>query len=77
LADWGADVIELDEADRSHGPITAKAVTVLRQIDKEIRVNSGGTRSLDDVVRTLAAENVPVTRTRFDELVSKASSATL
>jgi hypothetical protein len=77
LADWGADVVELDDVNRSHGPITAKAVTVLRQIDKEIRDNSGGTHSLDDVVRKLAAENIPVTRTRFDELVTKASSASL
>jgi len=77
LADWGAEVVELDEVSRSHGPITAKAVTVLREIDQEIRTNSGGTHSLDDVVKTLAADDGPVTRARFDELVDKASSAAL
>ncbi|MEQ8860812.1 MAG: hypothetical protein RIC56_19375 [Pseudomonadales bacterium] len=77
MADWGSEVVDLDEVNRSHGPIAAKAVIVLREIDQEIRANSGGTHSLDDVVRTLAADDGPVTRARFDELVTKASSATL
>ncbi len=76
LAEWGADVTEL-EVDRSHGPITAKAVGVLREIDAEIQAGSGGSHSLDDVVQALAAEDGPVTRERFDELVDEATRAAL
>ena len=74
LAEWGAEVRNL-EVDRSHGPITAKAVGVLRDIDRSIRSDSAGTHSLDDVVRALAAEDVPITRERFNELVAKAASS--
>jgi hypothetical protein len=72
LAKWGKDVTEL-EVDRSHGPITARAVGRLREIDRDIRSKSNGTRSLDDVVRALAADNNRVTRQRFEELVENAS----
>ena len=65
------------EVDRSYGPITAKAVGVLREIDRSIRSDSGGTHSLDDVVRALAADDALITRARFDELVVKAASAGL
>jgi len=74
LAEWGEDVTDL-EVDRSHGPITARAVGRLRQIDRDIRSRSNGTRSLDDVVRALAADNSRVTRQRFEELVESASQA--
>ncbi|MDA0822390.1 MAG: hypothetical protein O3C28_08200, partial [Proteobacteria bacterium] len=72
LAEWGKDITEL-EVGRSHGPITARAVGRLRQIDRDIRSKSNGTRSLDDVVRALAADNNRVTRQRFEELVENAS----
>ncbi len=74
LAEWGKDVADL-EVDRSYGPITARAVGRLRQIDQDIRSKSHGARSLDDVVRALADDDRPVTRQRFEELVAKASQA--
>jgi hypothetical protein len=76
LADWGARAPIL-EVDRSYGPVTAKAVGVLREIDRSIRSGSNGSHSLDDVVRALAADHGPITRARFDELVSKATEADL
>jgi predicted metalloprotease with PDZ domain len=39
--------------DRSHGPRTARAVQLFRELDAEIRARSKGRRSLDDVVRAL------------------------
>lgn len=71
LAEWGKDVESLD-VERSHGPITAKAVGRLRLIDKEIREQSGGRRSLDDVVRTLATTDGEITREAFAAAVEQA-----
>ena len=71
LAEWGKDV-ELLDVERSHGPITAKAVGRLRLIDKEIREQSGGRRSLDDVVRTLATTDGEITREAFAAAVEQA-----
>ena len=76
LAEWGKDVQKLD-VERSSGPVTARAVGVLREIDRDIRRNSGGTRSLDDVARALAADEGPVTAQRFEDLVTEMSVAPL
>ena len=70
MAKWGTEAETL-EVERSHGPITAKAVARLRQIDQEIRLRSNGQRSLDDVVRALAQEKGPITRERFEVLVQQ------
>ncbi len=70
LAKWGEEAETLD-VDRSHGPITARAVARLREIDAEIRERSGGRRSLDDVVRGLASDDGEITRERFAELVEQ------
>ncbi len=72
LARWGKEAGSL-EVENAKGPVTARAVGVLRDIDQRIRESSKGARSLDDVVRALAAENKPVTRKRFDALVEKMS----
>jgi len=74
LADWGKEAPGLD-VPRASGPVTARAVGVLRGIDREIRAKSGGARSLDDVVKALAAEDAPVTVERFNALVSRMSTA--
>ncbi len=74
LAAWGKDVKRLDVA-RSHGPITARAVGKLREIDQSIRSKSHGKHSLDDVARALAAEKRKITQQRFDALVSELSQA--
>ncbi len=74
LADWGKEAASLD-VPRSSGPVTARAVGVLRGIDRDIREKSGGAQSLDDVVRALAADDAPVTVQRFNALVSQMSAA--
>jgi len=71
LAEWGRQADSL-EVDRSHGPITAKAVATLRSIDADIREQSGGKRSLDDVLRGLAELDGEITREKFAELVDQA-----
>jgi len=71
LAEWGKEVDSLD-VDRSHGPITAKAVGRMREIDAEIREQSGGRRSLDDVLRSLATTDGEITREAFAAAVEQA-----
>ena len=70
LAEWGKDV-ELLDVERSHGPITAKAVGRLRAIDAEIRERSRGRHSLDDVVRELATIDGDITVEGFEQLVDQ------
>lgn len=67
LEEWGKEAGDLDVA-HSTGATTAKAVGVLREIDRELRAASGDKRSLDDIARALAAEDGPVTVKRFEEL---------
>ena len=74
LAEWGREAPRLD-VERASGPVTARAVGVLLETDREIRRSSGGTRSLDDVARALAADEGPVTVQRFEELVAQMSAA--
>ncbi len=52
LATWGKDVKHLRQSDSS-GPITARAVVLLNDLDQEIRSRSQHKYSLDDVVRSL------------------------
>ncbi|MNF43154.1 hypothetical protein D3C84_242290 [compost metagenome] len=52
LARWSRKVTSL-RGERSTGPITARAVLLLQDLDAEIRKASGGQRSLDDVTRGL------------------------
>lgn len=74
LAEWGKEAPRLD-VERASGPVTARAVGVLLDIDRDIRRDSGGTRSLDDVVRALATDEGPVTVQRFEQLVTQMSAA--
>lgn len=52
LQDWGKDVKSL-RLDRSTGPVTARAVVLLQDLDREIRRRTDDRRNLDDVVRKL------------------------
>lgn len=52
LAKWGADVKHLRKS-KSTGPITARAVVLLDELDKEIRVRSKKKYTIDDVTRDL------------------------
>jgi hypothetical protein len=64
LAERGRGAPKL-EVDRAGGATTARAVTVLRALDREIREASGGARSLDDVVRILFQQDGEVTTERL------------
>jgi len=52
LTKWSRKVDSL-RTERSTGPITARAVLLLQELDKEIRQRSKGRHSLDDVSRGL------------------------
>jgi predicted metalloprotease with PDZ domain len=53
-AQWGSAVVRLCGS-TSSGAITARAVTILSDLDREIRTKSNGRKSLDDVMAALAA----------------------
>ena len=53
-AQWGSAVVSLCGS-TSSGAITARAVTILSDLDREIRTMSNGRKSLDDVMAALAA----------------------
>ncbi|MDR7091937.1 hypothetical protein [Cellvibrio fibrivorans] len=52
LAKWGAEVKHLRKS-KSTGPVTARAVVLLDELDKEIRKRSNNKYSIDDVTRDL------------------------
>jgi hypothetical protein len=52
LAKWGKKVDSLRTED-STGPVTARAVLLLQELDREIRKHTDNQRSLDDVTRGL------------------------
>lgn len=52
LKKWSKDVSSL-RGEHSTGPVTARAVLLLRDLDQEIRKSSDGARSLDDVAKGL------------------------
>lgn len=58
-------------APSSSGRRTAKAVGVLDRLDRRIRQVTDGTRSLDDVLRTLAKDGGRVSTARFETVVSE------
>ena len=55
LEQWGNEAHSLCRSNAS-GAVTAKAVTVMRDLDREISAHSAGSESLDDVIRALAAD---------------------
>jgi predicted metalloprotease with PDZ domain len=64
LDEWAESVDRL-AADRSSGARTAKGVTVMRDLDRELRRRSERRFSLDDVARALAESAEPVTLERL------------
>ena len=64
-------------SERSSGAITARAVGVMRALDREIREASDGKRSLDDVARELTREGKPITAARFRELATATAGTPL
>jgi hypothetical protein len=65
------------EVERSTGATTARAVTVLHALDREIRDGSKGARSLDDVVRILFQQNGEVTTQRLRQMAEDLSGRDL
>lgn len=68
--EYGASASTLT-SDRARGAITWRAVTVFDQLDQEIRRVSHNERSLDDVVRALAADSAPLTLNILREAVTE------
>ena len=66
--EWGSSAAALC-ASTSSGAITARAVTVLSELDREIRTLSDGRKSLDDVVLELAALEEKITFGDFAAIV--------
>jgi hypothetical protein len=58
LKDWGEPVDDLFVR-RSAGPVTARAVTLLAELDDFLSERSRGRRSLDDVVRRIIETDAP------------------
>jgi hypothetical protein len=70
LARWSSDVQPADlVTNRARGPVTARAVLLMRQLDREIYRDSGRKRSLDDVVKRLVADRQPVDLARLRSAV--------
>jgi len=65
------------EVERASGATTARAVTVLHALDREIRDASGGARSLDDVVRILFQQDGEVTSQRLRRIAEDLSGRDL
>ncbi len=71
LKDWSKDVTNL-QVKRSSGPITARAVLLFQQLDKEIRVRTNNRKSLDNVTRKLMQErtvSLEILRDKAESLV--------
>jgi len=68
--EWAGESAGL-QAERSSGARTAKGVTVMRELDLELRERTGGRYSLDDVARQLAEDGKPVSTERLREIATE------
>lgn len=64
---WGEEVQSM-ESSHSSGARTARAVSILQDLDAELRANSKGIYSLDDVARRLSVDGKPVTLVRLRQV---------
>jgi hypothetical protein len=64
LAKWGEEAERLD-VDPSRGPVTARAVGIMRALDREIYTETKHEKSFDDVVRLLTASGEKVNLERL------------
>jgi predicted metalloprotease with PDZ domain len=76
LAEWGQEAGELCKR-RSSGSNTALAVSLLVNVDAEIRDKSAGQKSLDDVLRRLAEYSGKITIPDFREIAERIADASL
>jgi hypothetical protein len=68
LEKWAQQAGRLD-SDVSRGPVTARAVGVMRAVDHEIHKKTNRRKSLDDVVRLMAAAGKKVNTESFRQAV--------
>ena len=73
-AEWGSSVIKLCGS-TSSGAITARAVTILSDLDREIRTMSNGRKSLDDVMAALAASEDAISLGDLTAIVRQVAGA--
>lgn len=76
LANWGQEAPSL-LVSHSSGPITARAVGVLNNIDQEIRKARGNKASLDDVAKELAETGGELSLARFTKIVNQVAGKKL
>ncbi len=67
-AEWGSSVSELCES-VSSGAITARAVTIMSELDSEIRTMSDNRKSLDDVLVALATSENIITLDNIEAII--------
>lgn len=70
LEKWAREADRLD-VDRSSGPVTARAVGVLRKLDREIHSKTKQNKSLDDVVERLTVLQQRLSLPRLRRAVEK------
>lgn len=70
IEEWGKESKSLC-ADRSSGPVTARAVALFSDLDDEIRRASSNKFSLDDVMRALAKADSPFTLDSLKSITDK------
>jgi hypothetical protein len=68
--EWGEEAGRLD-VDVARGPVTARAVGIMRELDLEIYRKTDHEQSLDDVVRLLVAAQQKVNIERLRQAVAK------
>lgn len=71
---WALDADRLD-VDVARGPVTARAVGIMRKLDREIHRKTSRQKSLDDVVRLLVASRQKVNTDRFRQAVIEVMGA--
>lgn len=76
LANWARDAEELC-ARHSTGSGTALAVTVMAELDAEIRKATGGRATLDDVLQALGRHSGKISISEFREIATEIAGATL
>ncbi len=68
LEEWGQEADRLD-VDVARGPVTARAVGIMRKLDREIYKKTDRQKSLDEVVRLLVAARAKVNNERLRQAV--------
>lgn len=73
---WSVDIKKL-RGKRSHGPITARAVLLMKELDGKIRERTNNKASLDDVAKKLALKQGKVSLKQFRNYVKEVVGTSL